>query len=269
MANKIIPILILLSVNLYAQSDKLFIKLNNAYQTSNYQQAVELSDVVLKQSLKKNELIEVYEIRAVCFYSLGKKDSAKVSFIEILKVDNKYSPNKLFISPKIISFFNSIKLDYERIVSDKKIRISKSKINSSIAKKNRDKIVTTIAFSILLPGTGQLRTGATAKGILLTGTSVALLGSSIYFSINTKNLETDYQNESDKKLIQEKYDAYNKSYKIRNILFISYGVVWAFSQLDLLLFNQEKLFGNNFSISTSLTNNNKTSQLCLVFNYKF
>ncbi len=269
MANKILLILILLSANLFAQSDELFTKMKNAYQTSNYQNAIELSNLVIKQDLSNNRLIEVNEIRAVCFYSVGKKDSSKIYFIEILKIDDSYLPNQLFISPKIISFFNSIKLDYERIVSNKKVQISQSKIDSSKIKEDRDRIATTIAYSILLPGTGQLKIGESTKGMLLTGTSVVLLGGSIYYYLNTKKLETDYQNESDKKLIKEKYDAYNKSYKIRNILIASYGVVWIFSQLDLLVFNQEKLFGSNFSVSTSLTNYNNTSQLTFILSYKF
>ncbi|MEK6553091.1 MAG: hypothetical protein AABZ54_06545, partial [Bacteroidota bacterium] len=64
--------------------------------------------------------------------------------------------------------------------------------------------------------------------------------------------------ESNKLLIQQKYDDYNKSYKIRNVLIISYAVIWLYSQIDLLFFSngdqdsKSKLSqSNNFSFTSS------------------
>lgn len=259
----------LLSISIFAQSDTLFNQMKNAYQSNNYRRAIELSDMVLAQNLNEKVMMKVNEIRAVCFYSIGQKDSSKISFIAILRIDDSYLPNQLFISPKIVLFFNSIKLDYEKIISDKKIKTFQTKVDSSKIKENRDRILMTIAYSILLPGIGQLRTEQNTKGVYITGASVALLGASIYFILKTNRLEIKYQNESDKILIQEKYDSYNGSYQIRNVLLISYGLVWIFSQLDLLVFNQEKLFGNNLSFSTLLTNTHRTSQLSFTIQYLF
>ncbi|MEW6703038.1 MAG: hypothetical protein AB1298_10030, partial [Bacteroidota bacterium] len=66
-----------------------------------------------------------------------------------------------------------------------------------------------------------------------------------------KRRENNYLKETDKILIAQKYDDYNRSYRVRNTLIISYAVIWVFSQLDLFLFTQTEemnLQQTNFSI---------------------
>ncbi len=265
----IFSICVLLFGSVFAQSSSVFEQMETAYKKSNYIKAIELSEVVLKKELTKTEAIKTNEIRGVCFYSMGKKDSSKIAFTNVLEIDDTYYPNKLFISPKIILFFESVKMDYERLVSNRKIESFQNRADSTDLKENWNRISKAITYSILLPGTGHLTTGQKTKGWLLTGASTTLLGGAICFLINTNRLERDYQSESNKKLIQEKYDVYNKSYKIRNLLLASYGAVWLFTQLDILVFNQEKLFGNNLSVLPSVRNTYNSTQLSLSFTYSF
>ena len=83
------------------------------------------------------------------------------------------------------------------------------------------------------------------------------------FFIEIEKIKTPFfqlvgMNESNKLLIQQKYDDYNKSYKIRNVLIISYAVVWLYSQIDLLFFSNGEQNSNgklsqlyNFSFTPS------------------
>ncbi len=64
--------------------------------------------------------------------------------------------------------------------------------------------------------------------------------------------EKDYLIEIDPSLIQIKYDSYNKSYKIRNVLIISYLVIWIYSQLDLFFFNDNEFYIDNVNNTSNL-----------------
>ena len=58
----------------------------------------------------------------------------------------------------------------------------------------------------------------------------------IYFIVETDSKHKDYLTETSPHIIEGKYQKYNDSYKIRNLLIFSYAAVWIYSQLDLFLF---------------------------------
>ncbi len=252
----LIPLLLLLfSTGVFSQSIKID-SVFSEYRANNYQKVIELSNVLLSadNNLEKESRISLYEMTAVSFYALGKKDSSKINFIEILKLNENYSPDPFFISPKIIRFFESIKSDYMRI---RKIVVQENKNPINVAADSLEAVNKSLAFqtelahvksdaansmfrSAVFPGWGHLYSGYKTKGIILSSVNALLLGSAIYYSVETNNLENDYRLETKAELIEEKYNEYNSAYKIRNALYVTYAAFWLFSQIDLLFFNEEE-----------------------------
>ena len=75
--------------------------------------------------------------------------------------------------------------------------------------------------------------------------SPATLVSGIYYIFLTSKRENDYLNETREIEIERKYNAYNSAYKRRNILLVLYGVIWIYSQYDLLVNGERYLREEN------------------------
>jgi len=43
--------------------------------------------------------------------------------------------------------------------------------------------------------------------------------------------------------MDKKYNAYNRSYKTRNILISAYAIVWLYSQIDIFVFQRKNIKG--------------------------
>ncbi len=248
-------------IPLFAQNEPRIEQIEEAFRSNDYSRAIELAGLYLSanNNISENTALRLHEIRAVSFYSIAERDSAKNSFFEILEIDQNYSPNPSNISPKIIRFFNEIKNDFDRVMSLRNERIdSLLTLSNPIENKNfgKDYLIANMTLrSLILPGWGHLYAGKTGLGIGLSAVSGALIGTSIYYIINTENLKDEYVSESDRNLIREKYDDYNSSFKIRNALLISYAAVWIFSQLDILFFSRDDLINLNSESLDSFSNN--------------
>jgi len=245
----------ILAANFFAQSIKID-SVFSEYRANNYKKVIELSNKLLKKNknLNNENLISLYEMTAVSYFALGEKDSSKINFIEILKLNENYAPDPYFISPKIIRFFETIKSDYlqiKDIVKEENNNQQRKRIDSLTAEQKslafkteldeaKSSAANSMFRSAVFPGWGHLYSGYKTKGIILSSVNAALLGSAIYFSVETNKLEKDYLLESNKDLIDAKYDEYNSAYKIRNTLYAAYAAFWLFSQIDLLFFNEEE-----------------------------
>lgn len=258
--NKYIITFIIFSASLiHAQDEYTISQIKEAYRSNNYLKAIALSDKFISANpdLSNDLQIDIQEIRAVSYYSIGERDSSKNSFFKILELDRNYSPNPSKISPKIINFFSGIRSDFERVIN-----IRDERIDSLLALNEtenplitaKDQFANTVLRSIILPGWGHFYAGKTTLGIGVGLLSTALIGSSIYFIIHTDNLKKDYASESNRLMISEKYDKYNSAFKIRNSLLISYAAVWLFSQLDILFFSRDDLITIQPQISSNSAN---------------
>lgn len=232
----------LLSTVSYAQQVSLD-EIRNYYKSFNYKKVIELSESLLNENtLAKEEIIELEIMKAVSSYSLNDETSARKSFIEILKLDKNYSLDPSFISPKIISLFESTKKDFNQIYADKpeeqleeNIPEEKTSDFSSVYKKDNSDLLKSIIF----PGWGHLTRSSGIKGWIITSAGLASLGTMIYYIVDANNKEEEYLNETDPVLIQQKYNSFNTSYKTRNALITAYAAIWVFAQLDLLVFDTE------------------------------
>lgn len=212
------------------------------YESFEYAKVIALSEELIKTGiLSENELVSIYVMRAVSFYSLGNETMAKESFIDALKLNKNYSPDPSVISPKIISLFNEVKTNFLKSLSPVLQK-------DTVAYKSPTKIFDTGILrnaalrNIALPGWGHFYSGNTTKGIIYTALSAATLGSAIYFIGDTNNKEKLYIQEKNLSIINQRYENYNNSYKTRNVLLIAYAAVWIVSQLDLIVWSDEDLF---------------------------
>lgn len=245
--HQIIIITVINSLSIFAQDSLSISTVDSLFKNFSYENVIDYSGLLLNRGeLTNTEKIELYTMSGISYYTLDKEDSARISFIEILKLDSEFELNPVKVSPKIIAFFSEIKRDYSEIIDwAKSERNSKDTLYIKDNQLKPDKLngiyINSTARSVIVPGWGHLYIGKTLKGVILTTASTSLLGGMIYYIIKAKDDEIDYLNETDFKLISEKYDAYNESYKIRNYLIAGYVAVWLFTQIDLLLFEEDTL----------------------------
>lgn len=259
MIKKILFLLILTVFgSIKAQDTKLFDSIRNEYESFNYERVILMANNALldTSTFNKNELIEIYLMKSVSHFTLNEEDSVRKSFIEILKINPEYSLDPLTVSPKIVTLYEKVKDDFNQIVGQKpEPEISDNTLPGSIA------VLTDTIFvdkyhglpswsyfkSALVPGWGHLDNGDEVKGFILTGVSVFLAGSAIYYTLETNDREKDYLNAEGPSEIRETYNSYNKAYQMRNGLIIGYLGVWLYSQLDLMFINNDVRIGDNLN----------------------
>ncbi|MGK9476821.1 hypothetical protein [Melioribacter sp. OK-6-Me] len=229
-----------------------------------YEKVIELSDSLLKNknNLQDSLLIDIYLMRAVSFYSIAREDSAARNFEAILKINPAYSPDPLIISPKLISLFDQVKLNFtppKIEQSDTTVTNYQNEIKDVKPTQNLMQLK-----NMILPGWGYLSNGFSTKGIILSSASLLNLAGMIYFIYETNQKEKSYLNETNKNLIPARYDEYNNAYKVRNALIISYAALWIYSQIDLLFFNT-----HNETIEKKISYDFKTNTILWGISYGF
>ena len=247
MIKKILPVLflIILTSHSYAQqgSDSLTV-LRNEFEAFRYGRVIENAKTMLlhKNNYDNDQLMEIYRLKGVSEFSLLNDTAAKKSFIQILRIDSSYALDSAKTSPKIISFFNQIKNEYirEKVYSKLLERNPNTEhINSSQTLESGSDIKPAIIRSLIFPGWGQIyNNGKSLKGWILTSLGAAALGSTIYFIIDSNNKQKKYLNDVNLSTIQNYYNQYNTSYKLKNISIISFVAVWVYSQIDALFISK-------------------------------
>ncbi len=246
--------------------------LKNELRSFEYNKVIEGADRILlnKDIFTNDELINIYIMKGISQFSLSNNEGAKESFGEVLKINPSYQLDSTRVSPKIISYFNLVRDAY-----------NKSKINNYSSEHIKPdtvfipKVVTRIipdenikqAFyrSILLPGLGHFYLHENTKGWILTSLSAAAIISSVYFIIDSNKKEDSYLNETNTSLISQKYNLYNTSYKFKNFSLISYAVIWIYSQIDILFFQND----SQSKVSSFLFNSNINSDFTDNFQFNF
>lgn len=237
--------------------------LNHHFQSFNYQEVINIADSILstEKTISDSEKIEIYRLKGVSHFALLQMQSAFKSFINILKIDENYEMDIIQNSPKIVRYFNEIKMTY----TEEKIHSLKKEEQFKIALSDqRKELYTSLGYSLILPGLGHLYRNEKTKGLLLTSATIAVLSSSIYFIIDTNHKEKNYLNEVEKQKIEIKYNSYNKSYRYRNISLVLLSAIWIYTQTDLLIFRDTN--SHNFSLSPSISSS-QDSQLELKIHF--
>ena len=233
----------LFAVQAYAQQKgNTVLKLKNELESFKYDKVISDADSILnsKPNINQEDLVNIYKMKGIAQFSLSDEEGAKVSFINILKIDSTFKLDSTDTSPKIISFFNQVKNEYSQILGSQKqfvkvdtVYVPKLINNNSSTDRFRQASIR----SILIPGLGHLYLNQAVKGSVLTALCVLSIGSSIYFIIDSNKKESQYLSAVDPAVIQSSYKKYNTSYKLRNASLITFAAVWLYSQIDLLFFS--------------------------------
>ena len=195
-------------------------------------------------------------MKAISLYTMNKGGAAKQSFIQILKLNPSYKLDSTNTSPKIISFFNNIKVNLADSLARQKpesSRVDTLYLTKKIPDAEHEaKLKQAMLRSVLLPGLGHLYRGEKVKGWILTSVGAVSLGAAIYYAVDSNTKEKKYLDETDPALIPSLYSKYNTSYKLRNFSLLSFAAVWLYSQIDLLFFSEDTLPVNVPSQQTGL-----------------
>lgn len=205
-------------------------ELNFLYNEAQYEQVLIKSVHLLsnKQLLNKDQLIEIHKYRALSYFIIGKNDSARINFYSILSMEKNYNLDPVKTSPKILSFFETIKNNFTNDVEQKKV----IPYNSYVFVEDIRPYAA--LRSTFLPGWGQHYKEQNTKGYILNGafaiTSIAVI---VTYSME-KNIKDDYISETNSSKIKSLYADYNNMSKTRRIFQYTTIAVWAFSIFDAL-----------------------------------
>ena len=248
---------LLLAVNGFPQNKATFLdSLKQKLENFDYAGSINLADSLLKfiNNPTPSQLIEIYRVKGISEFSLQEDQDAKKSFLSLLGIDKNYELDSTKTSPKIISFFDSIKKDF---IADYN---KQTKYNFEIdslysaqirmrSEENINNFKKSMYRSLVLPGWGHIYLGETAKGIILTTLSSISLVSTIYFIIDSNSKFNDYNRATDPPIVTSNRDSYYESNKWKNISMISFAALWLYSQIDLL-------FAHDFEVQNSATAQN-------------
>ncbi len=206
------------------------------FRAFDYDAVIELSNKALTHAdaLSQEELFQILEMKAVSHYSKMEMTEALNSFVEILKIDPGHELDPVKYSPKIVAFYNEIKVNFPVETVSQPVEQEPEKPDTVIVYRQDRSFKKSILPSLVLPGTGHLLIGKRQKGMILTTLSAATLATSIWLSIDCANKEKDYLNAVDPGDIDAKYAEYNSSYKTRNALWTAYAAIWLYTQVDLI-----------------------------------
>ena len=214
-------------------------RLNALYQEFRYQEVIRQGEDYLhqKQDIAVAEKCEILRLIALSYYARQDMHGALKNFSEILKYDNNYRLDPIKNSPKIMAFFEEIRHQYfeSRETSNEQREDSLLVLPATIF---TDSIKTVayqrMAISFVLPGSGQISRGQKTKGWLLLGGNMALLGASIYFTVETDRLYDQYLQVVDPDKITAAYDSYDQAYRKRNLALTGFVLIWLYTQIDFL-----------------------------------
>lgn len=246
---------------LYSQ-ENLYDRIKQEYELFEYAKVIEHSNNFITQGgISDTLMIDVYLMRAVSFYSLGKEDSTRNNFLEILKINSNYNADPARISPKLITIFNSVKSDFLKTHTDPATKTDSTQQQKYLAGIINPTYKYALLQNFLVPGWGHINNGNLTKGITLAAVSTANLAVMIYYINDTNKKENEYLSETNKSLFQQKYDSFNSSYKTRNILIASYVIIWLYSQLDFLFISDDNQSDNNILSSNRIYIESNRDQL--------
>jgi hypothetical protein len=245
-----------LAANGQAQPDYTNMEIvKNEFASFHYQNVIHLADSIISAdtTLSKPVIVELNRMKGISQFVLGQEYNARSSFLSILELDPLFQLDPVQNSPKIIQFFNDLKLTFlqNQILTNRVEKDTATPTNTMAQLSERtadDNLNQALWRSILVPGWGHYYMGKKKSGIYLSVGSMLLVPATVYYSLDTYNKEKDYLNETESSLINSKYDTYNKSYKIRNAFIAGYAILWLYSQFDLFSGNPiQKYFQMNLA----------------------
>lgn len=217
--------------NVYGQTPREDIsQIIQAFQQLDYKTARERAKNILqsRQHYSILELLETHKILGVIEYSEGNIIEAQSQFEMALSLDGTAKLDSVLISPKIISFFDKIKAEYEPTQ-----KISPTTQFQYILVPDTRPEATLRSF--IFPGWGQIYKGQKKKGLaLITATGISLASWGTLYILKEKAYD-DYLAAKIPDKIEDRYKTYNRFYKGQQICGYMTGALWLYALIDALI----------------------------------
>jgi hypothetical protein len=217
--------------NAYAQSSTRDItQIKFLYNELRFEEAIHYGQQSLRKDdgLSPQHLEYIHRYMAYSFYNIGLLDSSRVYFLSLLSINPGIELDPVDTSPKIIDFFNQIKINFQEINANTTI-ISYPKYVFI-----EDRRPAAAWRSALLPGWGQYYKGQPTRAYIFGGaflTSAVVLGVSL---VNESKYKDQYLNSTDPEDINNYYDSYNNWSKIRQMSTYTIIGIWLLSFADAI-----------------------------------
>jgi hypothetical protein len=230
---RILPILItFMSLKLFAQTQlpvPSISDITSAFQNLDYKRTLNLTDAATERfnDYNTDELVLIYQFRALSFYYIGQEDDAKNAFISLLSIRPDHQLDPVMVSPKIIQFYEKLKIQNREEVSDNtRIQIRYVQL--------QDPRPGAGWRSLVLPGWGQIYKQQETKGYVILS-AFALNAVALITSIVKENdAHNVYRGTIHPDEIDRTYDEYNKWHRTRQYLTYSQVIIWAFAVGDAI-----------------------------------
>ncbi len=243
----IIFLILFLQATVFGQGAErdLIEEIQTAYNQLNYPEAEIKAQAALKdfQRFTPAQLTEIHKILALIYFSQNQEDAARLQFENALSLSPDLKLDPLFVSPKIVEFFEDIKKARAAKVND--AGAPRADVRYVLVQDPRPAAA---MRSMILPGWGQLYKGEKTKGRVLLGLWSAGVIGTVAAHIARANAEDKYLAETDPNRIESRYDAFNRYHKLRNNLLIFSGGVWLFSYLDAIVKKQNPNYSSQNSV---------------------
>lgn len=244
--------------NLFSQSTDLVNKLREDFQSFRYEKVIYMADSIIISSpfLEKEDLLEIYRLKAVSHYSIGQKPYSELAFKSILQIDSTYTLDPGVNAPKLVHLFNNIKETYKPIRKEKELQ----SFSLDSSRQRKKGLIAAAGRSIVFPGWGH-RYLQQEKGNWFMAGSAVLIPLSVYFTVASWNYEQKYLDEVDAQKIKSRFNDYDKAYQTRNVLLGVYLIYWAYIQYDF--YNQTKDNSSNPQVVVNISPFENQLQLSL------
>jgi len=181
-----------------------------------------------RQSLSPEQLAKIHEQMALSFFSLGELDSSRSHFLSLLSLYPNWKLDPIYVSPKIIAFFENLK---QESPSPQSVKTAVPYTRYVIV---ADPRVGATWRSLLLPGWGQWYKAQKKRAYLFGGVvGLTLLGTGISAFLESSAHQA-YLNARDEQTIRQQYDRYNFWYKTRRTFTVFTLVGWTLNVVDAL-----------------------------------
>ncbi len=238
--NYLILVLLILSfVPLRAQvQQSLFQQMNQAFRQLDYGTAQKIGTQIIGDFRKYSplELLEAHKILGVIAYHDGRIAEANAQFEQALSIDRTATLDSVYVSPKIIQFFEELKQKYN---ATQMTAEREGSVYYRYLIQPDPRPMATLR-SMVFPGWGQLHKNDRRKGYFLLGASSLLILSTATFHFLQQDAHDQYLHTIDERTIQDKYDRYNLFFKLRNNAALAYASVWLYSFFDALLIEPKR-----------------------------
>jgi hypothetical protein len=213
-------------------SEKLLLKeLETAFNEFDDEKTRRFLDIAFQSidQFSPNAKKEIYKYAAFWEFQQGNQTKAGNYFWQLVDIDPTYELDPITTSPKLLTLFRKTKIDYFQDVDQRSKNLTLYPPGSSFS------------WQALFPGWEQFNRGYKTRGTLLTLLGVGSLSGLVYSIVKADQTEQSYLDAADPAQAADLYQNWNTHYKNQYYFGYAVALIWAVSQVDLLLWSTPKV----------------------------